>query len=171
MIVMGHVINAFGIQGWIRIYPYTELSDGLLDFKTWWLGKGNNQWHAMQLEIGRSHGNLLDVKLKHCDDRDQALRFKGMQVAIPRNELPNLPDSGEAGYYWSDLIGLEVVNLHNEKLGTIVGLLETGADDVLRVQGDKTDAKEVLIPFIEQRFIKKVDLSRAQVVVDWENDY
>ncbi|WP_342708008.1 ribosome maturation factor RimM [Nitrosomonas marina] len=185
MIVMGHVVNAFGIQGWIRVYPYTENVDGLLDYSSWWLGKNktgdtvSSDWIEMQLVSGRVNGTLLDAKLKGCNDRDQALQYKGLKIAIPRNQLPDLPDSGEAGYYWSDLIGAAVVNLDGEKLGTVAGLFETGANDVLRVQSTlqdaardtASDAKELLIPFIESTVIKKVDLKCHEILVDWKPDY
>ena len=62
------------------------------------------------------------------------MQLKGMQVAVPRSQLPVLSKNGEDGYYWSDLIGLEVVNLQGEELGKVTGLLETGANDVLQVQ-------------------------------------
>lgn len=170
MIVMGHVVNAFGIQGWLRVFPYTEQVDGLLQYGSWWLGKENNHWYEMQVISGRTSGNLLDVKLKGCDDRNQALRLRGMQIAISRDKFPQLPENGEDGYYWSDLIGAEVINLNNERLGTVTGLLETGANDVLRVQSDNADTQEILIPFIEQT-VKKVDLKNACIIVNWGMDY
>ncbi len=171
MIIMGHVINAFGIRGWIRIHPYTEKADGLLDYECWWLGKEDGHWHEFHVVTGRTNGNLLDVKLKGCDNRNQALRYKGMRIAIPRDAFPELTESGENGYYWSDLIGAEVINLADEKLGTVVGFLETGANDVLRIQGKKTGAQELLIPFIEPTFVKNVDLKHSRITVDWGLDY
>lgn len=102
-------------KGWVRVFPYTDRIDGLLDYETWWLGQDDNHWNEMQVIAGRINGNVLDVQLKGCDDRDHALRLKGMQIAIPRNKLPDLPENGAQGYYWSDLIGAEVVNLNNEK--------------------------------------------------------
>ncbi|MDR4513711.1 ribosome maturation factor RimM [Nitrosomonas sp.] len=180
MIIMGHVVNAFGIQGWIRVYPYTETVDGLLDYPSWWLGRDETEavsetnggdWIEKQVISGRINGTTLDAKLKGCNNRDQALQLKGLKIAVPREYLPDLPDNGEAGYYWSDLVGAEVVNLDGIKLGTVAGLFETGANDVLRVRGTAPDAKELLIPFIETTVIKKVDLTHRKILVDWEPDY
>jgi len=171
MVIMGHVINAFGIHGWIRIYPYTENVDSLLNYKIWWLGNADRPWQQLHVVAGRSNGAFLDAKLKNCNDRNQALLYKGLQVAIPRDSLPKLPDSGEEGYYWSDLVGSEVINLNNETLGTVIGLLETGTNDVLRVQVNSEKNKELLIPFIEQRFIIRVELNCGRIIVDWEKDY
>lgn len=171
MVIMGHIVNAFGIHGWIRVYPYTDYTDSLLNFKTWWLGKDNRQWKTSQIVTGRVNGNLLDVKLTGCDDRNQALELKGFKIAIPREVLPELPNNGNDGYYWSDLIGCEAITLNNEILGLVAGLIETGANDVLCIQDRTNSANEILIPFIEPHFIKKVDIKKRQIIVDWEKDY
>jgi 16S rRNA processing protein RimM len=170
MVIMGHITGSFGIYGWIKVFPYTEYIDGLMEYSSWWLSKGNNDWQKVQLVAGRSSGNSLVVKLKEYVDRTQALELKGMRIAIPRNELPVLPEEGECGYYWSDLIGADVVNIKNEELGKVIGLFETGANDVLRIQHEGKNPKELLIPFIAQT-IMKVDLKLFRIIVDWELDY
>ena len=69
------------------------------------------------------------------------------------------------------MIGKDVINLKSHHLGKIIGLLETGANDVLRVQNDSMkDSKEILIPFIKQIIIQ-VDLDKSRVIVDWELDF
>ena len=60
---------------------------------------------------------VLTASLEHCSDRTEAMRLKGLQVAVPRSQLPVLSKTGKDGYYWSDLIGLEVVNLQDESWG------------------------------------------------------
>lgn len=168
MIVMGHIIGPFGIYGWVKVHPYTEYFDGLLEYSSWWLSKENEEWFEVQVITGQIHGSTLNVKIKEYANRTQALKLKGMQIGIPRDQLPALPDDGNSGYYWSDLIGSEVTNLNDEKLGTVIGLFETGANDVLRIHS--IDKKEILIPFIEQTIIK-VDLKLSRIVVDWNKDY
>ena len=170
MVVMGHVIGAFGIYGWIKVCPYTEYIDGLMEYPSWWLSKKNDEWQEVQIITGYSNSNTLNAKLKEYIDRTQALKLKGMQIAIPRGQLPTLPEEGEGGYYWSDLIGTDVINLKNEELGKVVGLFETGANDVLRVQTMSKGKKEILIPFIEQAIIK-VELKLSRIIVDWGIDY
>jgi len=170
MVVMGHVMGPFGILGWVKINPYTEYIDGLLDYPTWWLSSDNHQWRKMEVVAGHINGKVLNAKLKECIDRTQAAQLKGMQIAIPRDQLPNLPANGVSGYYWSDLIGTEVINLANEKLGTTIGFFETGANDVLRVQHKDKKKQEILIPYIEQVVIN-VDLKLSRIIVDWGLDY
>jgi 16S rRNA processing protein RimM len=84
--------------------------------------------------------------------------------------LPHLAENGKDGYYWSDLIGTSVFNLQNEEFGNVIGLLRTGANDVLQVQSVRGDQKERLIPFIDQ-VIVDVDLEARKITVDWGLDY
>lgn len=168
MVVMGRVVGPYGVSGWIKVSPYTEYVDGLLDYPAWWLGRGNGDWRRFKVVESEVHGSTLLALLEQCADRTLAARLKGLQVAVPRSQLPVLPESGEEGYYWSDLIGLAVVNLQAEELGKVTGLLETGANDVLQVQSP--EGIERLIPFINQVIIN-VDSEAGRVTVDWGRDY
>jgi len=168
MVTMGHIIGPFGVQGWVKILPYTETIDGLLHYPTWWLEREDKEWQETALTNGYVTGDKLAAKLELCANRNEAMQLKGMQIAIPRDHLPHLPDNGEAGYYWTDLIGATVTNLQGEELGKVTGLLETGANDVLRVQ--KSYEKEKLIPFIDLVIIK-FDLKLRQITVDWGVDF
>jgi 16S rRNA processing protein RimM len=170
MVVMGHIVGPYGLSGWIKIFPYTEYVDGLADYPTWWLGSGNGEWRNVKVNASGVHGNRLTALIEPCADRNAATELKGLQIAIPRSQLPILSNSGKDGYYWSDLIGLEVVNQQGEALGKVTGLLETGANDVLQVQGLKEPERERLIPFISQ-VIVKVDFEACRITVDWGVDY
>ncbi len=171
MVVMGHVIGPHGILGCIKVHPYTEYIGGLLDYSAWWIGNGDGTWREVEIATARtSSGNTLQVRLKECADRTLATQLTGMQIAIPRNQLPNLPETGEEGYYWSDLIGAQVINLQDQKLGSVIGLLETGANDVLQVQSADKNKEEILIPFIDQAVIN-IDLESGVITVDWGIDY
>ena len=113
----------------------------------WWLGSGDGEWRNVKVNASGVHGNILTALLEQCADRNAATELKGLQIAIPRSQLPVLSNSGKDGYYWSDLIGLEVVNLQGEALGKVTGLLETGANDVLQVQSFERTRKGKIDPF------------------------
>lgn len=159
---MGHVGVPFGVRGWVKVHAYTEHSDSLLDYPVWWLGR-NGQWRECEVLGCDVHPKALVAHLAGCDDRDAAAALRGSEIAVPRESLPQV-DENE--YYWADLIGLKVVNAAGQELGSITGLLETGANDVLVVQGER----ERLIPFVAQ-VVLEVDLAAGLVRVDWGLDY
>ncbi len=164
MIVMGRVAGAQGIQGWIKVQAYTAEPDSLLDYRTWWLGDEKHGWRELDVLQSSMHGRGLIAQLMGCHDRNTAEKYKGLLIAIPRSRMPQ-PDQEE--YYWHDLIGLEVRNLDDERLGVVESLQDTGANQVLCVAGEKG---EILIPFIASA-IKQVDLADKLIRVDWQADY
>lgn len=164
---MGRVAAPYAISGWLKIQPFTEHIDSLLEYPQWHVGK-NGQWRAYRLLEGKVHGQTLLVSLEGLNDRNVAEAMQGFEIAVARADFPQ-PDEGE--YYWDQLTGLEVVNLQGESLGRVVGVLETGAQEVLKVQGElDAKPKERLIPFVAA-LVHTVDLASRRIVVDWGLDY
>ena len=164
MVVMGRIAAAHGIRGLVKIQPFTEYVDSLLDYRKWWIGHEQGPWREVKIGQCEAHDKTLVAQLPDCPDRTAAEKLKGLLIAVPRSSLPE-QDEGE--YYWSDLIGLAVVNEAGVPLGTVKNLLETGANEVLSVQGD---SGETLIPFVASA-IKRVDLKNKTIHVDWALDY
>lgn len=169
---MGHIIGPHGILGCVKVAHYTEKITTLLNHPIWWLGSSNtvDDWYEISVKSYFIHTGRLVVLLGDIINRTEAIKLKGMQIAIPKSQLPALPENGDAGYYWADLIGSQVVNIQNDVLGKVVGLMETGANDVLRVKDGTKDNKERLVPFIDQ-VVVQVDLKNKRILVDWGLDY
>ena len=162
MVVMGHVSAPFGVRGWIKVRPYTETLDSLLDYPVWWLGK-EGAWREYKVLEADVHGKGLIASLEGSDGREMAEMLQGSQIALPREQLPKAQANE---YYWSDLIGLGVINAQGVELGKVSELLETGANDVLVIQGDR----ERLVPFVNP-LVLEVDLAKGLIKVDWDADY
>lgn len=165
MVVMGRIVGAQGILGWVKVQTFTEHLDGLLDYDEWYLGNDKQPWRKVEVLEANVHGKVLVAKLPGVIDRTTAEQFKGLLIAVHRDSLPEQA-SGE--YFWSDLIGMKVVTLAGEPLGTVDTLLETGANDVLSVR-DAT-GKEKLVPFIAS-VIQQVNLDEKVIRVDWPADF
>jgi len=161
---MGRIAAAHGIRGWIKVQPYTEYLDNLLDFKSWWIGHEGGSWREVEVQGSELHNKTLAAQLPDCPDRTAAEKLKGMLIAVPRSSLPQHSDNE---YYWLDLIGMTVVNEAGVTLGIVGSLLETGANQVLVIAGD---SGEILIPFVSSA-IKQVDTKDRVVRVDWATDY
>lgn len=132
---------------------------------SWWVGSEGKPWQQTGLKQCRWHGGGLVALLEVCPDRSTAEAMRGQLVGAPREALP---PAGKDEYYWADLIGLAVFNGRGECFGKVVGLLETGANDVLRVTDD--EGHERLLPFVAT-VVLDVDLAAGRVLVDWELDW
>jgi 16S rRNA processing protein RimM len=160
---MGRVAAPYGVKGWIKVAPFTAAPDALTRFGRWWIG-GRDGWQEVEIIAAARHGSSVIAQVAGCGDREQAAQLRGSEVAVSRAALPaTAPDE----YYWSDLVGLEVVTEERESLGRVTGLFSNGAHDVMRVGAGK---RERLVPFVPA-VVRKVDLPAGRIEVAWGPDW
>jgi 16S rRNA processing protein RimM len=164
-VVVGKITAPHGVAGWLKVFSHTRPPEQLLHYADWLLAARADaaQWTKVQPRASRQRARQLFVKLDVCNDRNAAEALRGHWIAIDPAQLAKLPP-GE--YYWSDLIGLAVINREAIALGAVDHLLETGANDVLVVRDGAT---ERLLPWAPH-VIVAVDLSAGRLVVDWPAD-
>jgi len=167
---VGYVSGAYGIVGGIRVSPHSPEADALLSVKTWWLDKPT--LHAVTVRSAKLHGGDVVATLVGMRDRDDAEALKGATVQVARSEFPAL-EEGE--FYWSDLIGLDVVNLQGEAQGKVTDMMHNGAQSILRITpvadpAAEGKAQERLVPFVDQ-FVKTVSLEQQLITLDWGLDF
>lgn len=161
-LVLGRITGPFGLRGWVKVFSYTEPREAVLNYKRWLLSN-KGEWQAVTVVEGQRHGKTVIVRIDGFEDRDQAASLAGTEIGVPRDELPQIEDGH---FYWSDLEGLRVVNHDGTELGRVAYLLETGAKDVMVIEGER----ERLIPFVMDRVVLGVDLAEGVIRVDWDWD-
>jgi 16S rRNA processing protein RimM len=171
LIQVGYITGAYGLRGGIRVTPHSPDADALLSVKTWWLDKP--VLRPVQVRMAKQHSGDVTATLVDVDDRNIAEALKGATVQVSRADFPTLP---EDEYYWTDLIGLDVVNLQGEALGEVIDMMSNGPQSILRIQpaadpqAPDTKVEERLVPFVDQ-FVKTVDLREKRITLDWGLDY
>lgn len=169
IVILGRVVSVYGVKGWLKIYSYTDPIENILSYQPWLL-RIKNSWQEMAVEQGRKLDKAILARLDGCHSRDEALTYRGTEIAISSSQLVDLK---EGEYYWQQLEGLAVVDTQGDRLGKVDHLIETGANDVLVVRGDhcSIDNRERLIPFIKGTVIRDVDLAAGNIRVEWDSDF
>lgn len=139
---------------------YARPPESIVEFERWLLDAGDG-WREWKLRASRIRHNGIVVALAGCDDRGTAAGLRHAPVAVPRSALP---EPGPDEHYWCDLEGLRVETLEGVELGRVDHLLETGANDVLVIRGDR----ERLIPWVQGREVQRVEPDAGRIVVDWD---
>ncbi|PIE41120.1 MAG: ribosome maturation factor RimM [Gammaproteobacteria bacterium] len=168
-LVLGKLTSAYGIKGWVKVHSYTEPMDNIGTYSPLWV-EHNGQREKIEFEQIKPHGKGLIAKIKGCDTREQTPQYTGAMLVAGKDQLASL-ESGE--YYWSDLIGLTVINEQGENLGKVHHLIETGSNDVLVIRGDisSIDQKERLVPYLPDQVVLHIDIDAQQMQVDWDSDF
>lgn len=158
-VVLGRIGGVFGVLGWVKVYSETNPIENIFGYSPWLI-----EGQARQVVEWRRHGKGMVARLEGFDDRDRARALVGKAISIRRDQLP--PPSADE-YYWTDLEGLEVETRDGVRLGRVSHLMETGANDVLVVRGER----ERLLPFVWGQCVLEIDLDRGRLRVDWDPDF
>lgn len=161
---VGKISGVFGIKGWVKVFSFTGYREDILQYSPWQLKKNGITRH-IEIVTGQLQNQLVVAQLKGIDDRNAAEALIGWEIFIKKSQLPPVKENE---YYWSDLIGLEVENVEGVILGVIDSLLETGANDVIVVQGEE---RQHAIPFIQPQVVLEIDLAARKMRVDWDADF
>jgi 16S rRNA processing protein RimM len=161
LVPLGYITGVLGVKGWFKIHSWTNPREAILEYQPWLLGEDRK---PVTISKGRPQGKTIVASLPGIEDREQAGKLVGLEIAVNREQLAK---PQENSYYWSDLVGLAVETKEGDDLGHIVKMMETGANDVMVVRGDR----ERLIPFIPDHYVISVDLEEARLIVDWDADF
>jgi len=162
LIAIGHIIGAHGVKGHIKVFSNTEPRENILTYSPWVIQRKDNR-ETFQV-TGTRQGKNVIASLQGIMDRDQANELSGASILINRSQLPEL---GEGEFYWSQLIGLQVRSQNGFSFGHVDQMMETGANDVMVVQGER----ERLIPYVMEEVVLSIDLENRQILVDWDEEF
>jgi len=166
-VVLGRIVGAFGVLGWVKVESYTDPLDNILDYPLWQLSVGS-EWQQTKLVNGRVTAKGVQAQLDSIVDRTAAERSRGTLIAVARSELPT-PKAGE--YYWDDLIGLQAYSPAGQLLGSIDEIRDTPAHALLAIVGEQDGQRvEHLVPLVSERLLS-VDLSARRATVDWDSSW
>lgn len=160
-ILVGKIGAVYGVHGWLKVQTYTEYGDNLLDYAPWYLCGPHGVMHETTIVEGKRHGKILLAKFAGYDAPETARALTSKTIHIKRSQLPPLKADE---YYWSDLVGLTVINQKGETLGQIAYLIETGSNDVIVVK----NPAEIAIPYLPGTVVLNIDLAKKEMLVDWE---
>jgi 16S rRNA processing protein RimM len=173
-IEVGRILDAWGIQGWFKVGPFSADPEALFSSKRWFLmppERGARHFDGvvrLSIRQAKMHADTVVAQAADIADRNAAEQLRGARIFIPRSSFPT---AAQDEYYWVDLMGLSVVNREGLALGQVRELLSTGPQTVL-VIADEVDGKviERMIPFVSA-YVDEVDLPGRRIAVDWQADY
>ena len=88
----------------------------------------------------------------------------GFRKAVIEIDADALPPPPEGMYYGHQLMGLKVVTVEGDEVGTINEVIETGANDVYGVKPSAPDTQDVMVPALKD-VIVSVDLEAGIMTV------
>ena len=137
-VTLAAIVGAHGVTGEVRLKLFGEGLDALRRHK-----RLNDGTLTLKKLRDDGKGGAI-VRFEEVTDRNAAEALRGTALTVPRSALPPL-EEGE--YYHTDLIGLAALSDAGEALGTVVGVENFGAGDILEIE--RPGGKRFMVPMTE----------------------
>ena len=156
LICVGELSAAHGIKGYMKLRSFTEVAEDVFDYNPLYTKDGG----IIEIEQkGMLNNNAFVVQVKGITNRNEAEFIKGTEIFIDKSQLPDLE---EGGFYYNDLIGLDV---KDSKTGNVLGKIkyihDFGAGDLVEIDFNQKRDLETF-PFTEEIF-PEINLNEGYV--------
>ncbi len=156
-ILLGRITAAHGIRGEVLVHSFAAVPADIAAYGPLHDKAGTR---AYSLKVVRDTGKGVICRIKGIADRNAAEALMGTELYVPREKLPA---AAEDEYYHADLIGLAVFSPDDTEIGTVVGVHNFGAGDLIEVALKGLRQTE-LIPFSDA-FVPTIDIASRRVIV------
>ena len=154
-IEFGKIVNTHGLKGEVKVYSYTDNEKKILKLKKVYIRGKEYKVESMRLQK-----QMFLMKLQGVDDIDQT---KFLMNEMCFREVEKNESNDDEGYFIKDLVGIEVIDVNGNVIGTLKEVFRTGANDVYEVV-DKNN-KSIYLPAIK-KVIKSIDISSHKMTVE-----
>ncbi len=155
---IGKIVSTFANKGEVKVLPLTDFPKRFKNTKYVYCLKKDIKL-KFYIESVRFHKNFIIVKFKNINSISEAEKLKSFIIAVPKEDLFPLQNDE---YYWHDLIGSKVFDIHNNFIGTVEEIERVPANDILIIK--KEDNSKLQIPFVDE-FCLNIDVKNKKIIV------
>ncbi|WP_312355397.1 ribosome maturation factor RimM [Aminipila sp.] len=153
-IKIGQIVNAVALKGEVKVYNYSDYKERFEELDYIYAEE-----NKIKIENVRYMKEMIILKLEGINDRNSAEALKGKDVYIGEDQLRALP---EDTYYIRDLIGLEIKDQDNQKIGVLKDVIQNSAQDLYEIELE--NKKITLLPAVEE-FILDINVQEKFIKV------
>ena len=156
---IGKILNFHGVKGEAKL-GYTKNREEFLSKLKVVYVQINNEYRQFEIASLKFTPKCAIIKFKGVDSLNDIIEFKGCVVFAEESIIREHLEDDE--FLIDELVGLNVYD-GDERVGSIVGVSNNGASDLLSV---KTNDKKVhLVPFVKA-IVLSVDIKTKRVKIN-----
>lgn len=156
-VCIGAIVGAHGVRGAVRVKSFTA---DPLDVAAYGPAEDEAGKRRFTLRVVGEVKDHVIATLEGVNDRNAAEALKGTGLYVSRDRLPEVE---EDEFLYSDLVGLQALGTDGSVIGTVKGVANWGAGDLLDIA--RPGQGSLLVPFTKDA-VPVVDMGKGQVVVD-----
>lgn len=158
-ILIAEITKPVGLKGEVKLKSYCTDPEDLLKYP-----KFDEDQNPIKFKITATGGSkLLTIKIPGIDDRDSADKLRGKKIFTDRKNFKPLT---EEEFYYTDLIGLEVIDTNSKPLGKVINIYDHGAGASLEIEFSCYEPKRIESFAFRNQIFPEVNLKAGFVRID-----
>ncbi|MDD3803638.1 MAG: ribosome maturation factor RimM [bacterium] len=160
LFTVGKILKPHGLKGNLKIHLYEkDRAKKMLDCRYF------IDAEEYKIENFGTMGQNFVVKFKSIDDRTQAEKLTGKFLQVKENDLLDL---GPDEYYEHDIVGLNVFDSDENKIGTVIDVMKLPTGDVLDIQMTAGGSGSILF---KKDFFREINLQDKRLVLKYKKEF
>ncbi len=159
-ISVGKILNFHGIQGEAKVGYSKNQQDFFCSLKEVFV-LVNHEYKSLKIKSCRLNKTFAIVKFEGINSINDLMPYKNSLLFVPEEVIREALEEDE--FLIDELVGLEVYDINDKKLGFIIGVSNNGATDLLSVKSKSN--KISLVPFVKA-IVTGVSIKDKKVVVN-----
>jgi 16S rRNA processing protein RimM len=154
---IAQILRPHGIKGEVKVYSLTDDPARFKNLREAFLER-SGQYEPVLVDGSKTAGDSVVLHIEGVDTPEEAEKLRGLYLCVDRQHAVKLP----AGtYFVADLIGCRVFSTDGSDLGRLTDVLETNANDVYVIDGER----RLMVPALK-KLLHKVDVMEKLVELD-----
>lgn len=156
---IAQILRPHGIKGEVKLYPLTDDITRFKHLREAYIERGG-QYEPCVVTGSKRAADAVVVHIEGIDTPESAEKLRGLYLCVDRSHAVKLP----AGtYFVADIIGCEVFSTDGASLGVVRDVLETNANDVYVIEGER----KLMVPALK-KLLHKVDVENKCIELQAE---
>ena len=156
---LGKIVRKHSFRGEVVAKLDTDEPELYQNLESVFVALGNDLVPFFIEESLLQKGNQLRIQFEDILSEPDADAILGSGLYLPLEFLPKL--TGDK-FYFHEIIGFDLEDIHHGYVGVITGVNDTSAQPLFEID---SNGVEVFIPMIDD-FIKKVDRDNKKIIVE-----
>jgi 16S rRNA processing protein RimM len=154
-VAVGRVLRPHGVRGEVVVEVLSDVPGRFQKGSRMTGIRAGEPPLVLVVAASRAHKRGAVVRFEGCEDREGAEELRGLELEVPRSEVPKAP---RGTFYQFELLGC-LCRDDGEELGRVVEVVEDGGGVMLIVEGE---GRRVPVPFVKE-FLRKVDVAAGRI--------
>ena len=146
-VLIGKITSSHGVRGQVKIMSFAQNPVDIDNYNPIFDTNNNELKIKITSKAQGKNSDIFIVTISGISDKNHADDLKNTELFINKDQLS---DDEDGEFYYTDLIGLKVIN-NGDEVGKVIDVVNYGAGDIIEIEFDESQKRKEKIEMFSLR--------------------